>query len=659
MPTDPPSPDPDAPPAAPSSTPSSSPATAEPPAPGAPPTGAPPPDGSATVASSPATSGPAQAAPKKKSSRGGIIALLVIVLAAFAMCTPLCFIGGTPSVGGDTVLEIDLEQPLDETAGAGPIPFLPGGTGKTLLDVERALDKAKSDPHVKGLVARVGSGNSLATVQELRESVLAFRAAGKPAIAWSEGFGEMSPGLGAYDLATAFDEVWLQPSGDVGLGGVFSETMFLRGALDKLGVEPEMHGRKEYKNAVNQLTETTYTPAHREALGRMLQSYEEQIIDDIVAARPKLGDKAAVKALVESGPISAQEALDKGLVDKLGYKDEVMASLKARFGKDEERLWVRRYAERAGVSDEDKGAGPVVALIVAKGSVTRGQNGVDPLGGGESFGSDSMRAAIKAAADDDDVKVILLRVDSPGGSYVASDSIWRAIKQAQKKGKKVVASMGDLAASGGYFVSMAADRVVAERGTLTGSIGVFAGKMVTAQMWQKLGVNFEPLAASPDIDVSNYSNDVPYSEAAEQNLEHTLDRIYLDFTKKAADARKMDYDKLEALAHGRVWTGADAKERGLVDELGGFMAAVDAARELAGAPKGAAVRLRPFPKRRSTLEEILAQLRGAPGDNSDDLDTEAVVRPSPAVLRAARALVQAAHAESAGVLEAPPMEVRP
>jgi protease-4 len=589
------------------------------------------------------------AAPKKKSSKGGLIALLLIVLGVAALCTPLCLAGAGKSVSSDTVLELDLDQSLDESGG-GPLAIV-SSDHHDLVDVVLALEKAKTDAKVKGLLVRVGAAMPMATAQEIRDAVLSFKKSGKPAVAYSEGFGEMSPGVSAYVVASAFDEIWLQPSGDVGMTGLFGEAVFLRGAFDKLGIEPQFSGRKEFKNAVNMFTESTFTLAHKEAEVSMLQSLEDQIVDDIATARPKLGTKEHVRALLEGGPLSSSQALEMNLVDKLGYKDEVLASLDQRFGKAK-RLWVGRYIERAGEAFKDEGKGAVVALITAKGSVTRGKNGVDPLGGGESFGSDTISAAVRAAAADDDVKVILLRVDSPGGSYVAADTIWRAIEEAKKKGKKVVASMGDLAASGGYFISMGADKVIAEPATLTGSIGVFSGRFYAKQLMDKLGVNVEAALADDNVDPSYYSSTVEYSAKAKQNLEATLDRIYGDFTTKAAQGRHMSVDKLEPLAHGRVWTGAQAKERGLVDDNGGFMKAVDAARALAGVGADGAVRLRRFPKEKKPVEELIALVKGESGDNSDDVSANIAVR-SPEVVAKLRAALRGVDAQSAGVLSAP------
>lgn len=619
-------------------------------------------------------------APKKQTSKAGLVGLLLVILVPVAMCAPLCLMTAKPGIGGSTVLELDLEQPLDEVGLAGALPLLPP-TGSTLMDVVRILEQAKGDDKVKALVARVGSGQSLANVQELREAIASFRASGKPTIAYAESFGEMSPGVGAYVLASAFDEIWLQPSGELMLTGMFGEGAFFRGALDKLGVDPQISGRKEFKNAVNQYTETTFTPPHREATERILASYQEQIVADISASRPKVGD---VGALLLGGPLSAQQALERGLIDKLGYKDEVIASLKQRFGEEPKLLWAQRYGERAGMKFADEGGGPVVALVVAKGAVTRGRSGFDPLSGNQSFGSDTTSAAIRAATADDEVRVILLRIDSPGGSYVASDTIWRAVQQARAKGKVVVASMGDLAASGGYFVAMGADRIIADRATLTGSIGVFAGKLVTAGLWEKVGVNFEAIAASPAVDVSLFSNDIPYGEAAKLHLEAMLDRIYLDFTTKAAAGRRLPYQQLEGLAHGRVWTGADAQQRGLVDELGGFLRAVELCAQLASSspsspaptsspsspssptpntkaavPSDASrVRLRAFPREKPVLEQLLAAVRGEPGENSDDV-SGAELRVSPAFVRAAALLAGAAAQIDAGVLTAQLPKVLP
>lgn len=595
----------------------------------------------AAPAPSPAPTVPPPPPPKlppnrARSSRAGLIILVLLLLLPMALCAPLCFVSVPAGVSSGTVLELDLEQPLDEGGGA---PALLGGEGRTLLDALMALRAAKDDPDVVAVVARVGGGGQgVATAQELREALAELRAAGKPALAFAETFGEMSPGTSGYALATAFDEIWLQPSGELNLTRAAGEAMFLRGAFDKAGVVPQISQRKEYKNAANQYMQTGLTDAHREAMTALLSSIERQVVDDIAQGRPRLGGADAVRQMLSGGPLSAQAALERGLVDKLGYRDELMAALQTRLRQSgalsadgtPRFLWLHKYAERAELPTRE-GLGRAVALIVAHGAVTRGRSNADPLSGEGTFGSDTVGAALRSAAADEDVAAILLRVDSPGGSYIASDSIWREVARARENGKPVVVSMGDLAASGGYFVAMGADRVFASRGTLTGSIGVFGGKVVTAGLWDKVGVGFETVASGDDVDTSFFSTDHLYSERAQAWLDGELDRIYADFTGKAAQGRKMPLEQLEPLAHGRVWSGADAKERGLVDDLGGFLAALDAA-AAAGALAPDEVRLREFPRRRPPLQQILDTLSGNDGENSDDVEAVTLEVPAARVL---------------------------
>lgn len=596
---------------------------------------------------------------RARSSRAGLIILLLLLLLPLALCAPLCFVSMPAGVASGTVLELDLEQALDEGGGGAA---LLGGEGRTLLDALLALRAAKTDPDVVAVVARVGgSGQGIATAQELRAAIAELRAAGKPAFAYAETFGEMSPGTSGYALATAFDEIWLQPSGELNLTRASGEAMFLRGAFDKAGVVPQISQRKEYKNAANQYMQTSLTDAHREAMTALLASIESQVVDDIAQGRPRLGDAAAVRQLLSGGPLSAQAALERGLVDKLGYRDEMLAALQTRLvqagtlGSEAKPrfLWLHKYAERAELPTRER-LGRAVALIVAHGAVTRGRSNADPLSGESTFGSDTISAALRAAAADDDVAAILLRVDSPGGSYVASDTIWREVARARDNGKPVVVSMGDLAASGGYFVAMGADRVFASRGTLTGSIGVFGGKVVTTGLWDKVGVGFETVASGTDVDTTYFSTDHPYSERAQAWLDGELDRIYGDFTGKAAQGRKMPLEQLEPLAHGRVWSGADAKARGLVDDLGGFLAALDAAAAAGGLAADEVV-LREFPRRRPPIEQVLAALSGNDGDNSDDV--EAVRMQLPA-LRALGAAAGLAGALDHQVLSAPVPRLR-
>jgi protease-4 len=465
-----------------------------------------------------------------------------------------------------------------------------------------ALHRAADDDRVTGLVARIAAAPmGLATVQELREAVTAFRASGKPAIAYAETFGEFGPGNAAYYLATAFDEIYLQPSGDVGFTGLLSESPFLRGTLDKLGIEPRMDHREEYKNALNMFTEKEYTDAHREAARSIMESMFDQIVGGIAQAR-KLSPEQ-VRALADRGPFLGAEALDAGLVDGLAYRDEVYAAARKRAGDDAETLYLSAYLDRAGPLHDD---GPVIALIYGVGSVHLGESSFDPLTQGVSMGADTVASAFRKAVKDD-VKAIVFRVNSPGGSYVASDTIWRETIRARDAGKPVVVSMGDVAGSGGYFVAMAADRIVAQPGTITGSIGVLGGKMLTADFWSRLGITWDSVATGEHSDMWTGTQD--YSESEWQRMEAALDRIYADFTAKVAQGRKLTQDRVLEIAKGRVWTGEQALELKLVDELGGYETALRLARESAGLAADADVTVRVYPRPESLLSELTGEQR--------------------------------------------------
>ena len=479
----------------------------------------------------------------------------------------------------------------------------------TITDLLAGLRAARTDDRVKALIVKLGGRPiGLGVVQELRQAVLRFREAGKPAWAWAETFGEFSAGNVPYYLATAFDTIYLQPSGDLGLTGLAVERVFLRGTLDMLGISMEIGARHEYKSAPEQLTEKGFSGPSREATERVAQSVTEQITSAIAERLGIPGPDA--QGLVNAGPYLADQALAARLVDALGYRDEVYAALRQQTGTEPILLYVGRYQRmREFASRAKQLAGPrpqAVALIQATGGIRRGRNGRSPLTG-TAMGSDSMTAALRAAIADDHIKAIVLRVNSPGGSYVASDSIWREVVRARNAGKPVVVSMSDVAASGGYFISMAADAIVAEPGTVTGSIGVFSGKPVLSEALGKAGVSTDSIVLGDHAAM--FSTTKPFTDDEWRIVDAWLDHIYADFTGKVATGRGLPAERVHELARGRVWTGADALERKLVDELGGVEDAAAIARRRAGLPPGAP--LVPFPK-----TAPLDRLR--PPSNSED-----------------------------------------
>ncbi len=481
------------------------------------------------------------------------------------------------------LLELDLTRGVLETPPASPVAAFRARHMPTLRELVAALRKGARDDAVVGLVAHLGGHRlSLAQVQELREAVADFRTSGKSAVAWTESFGETGSGTVPYYLATAFDEIWIQPSGEVGVTGVSVRAVFVRSALDKAGVIPQLGKRREYKTAADTFTEKEMTGPAREMASRLAESAYEQIVEGI-AVRRRL-DTARVRELVDSAPLPAQAGLEAGLVDRLGYRSDVYDELRKALG-EPTRLLAERYIRRGPRTLQDLRKQlpwpqkPVVAVVRVSGGITVGRNSSNPLGGSGS-GSDTVGAALRAVADDDKVKAVVLRVDSPGGSYVASDAIRNEVLRLRSTGRPVIASMGSVAASGGYFVAMPADLIVAQPGTITGSIGVLSGKGVVRDALGRIGISQE--AVSEGENARMYSAQEEFTDEQWSRLEETLDRIYKDFVAKAAQDRGLPEDQLESLARGRVWTGADAHARKLVDELGGFQHALTLACNRAG-----------------------------------------------------------------------------
>ncbi|MEV0144190.1 MULTISPECIES: signal peptide peptidase SppA [unclassified Nonomuraea] len=503
------------------------------------------------------------------------------------------------------VLELDLTEGLTEGPPTDPLSAVLSMRKPRLADVLAGLKRGRADSRVKALVVKVG-GNplGLAVAQELREAVTRFRASGKLTVAFAETYGEFGNGTVPYYLASAFERVYLQPSGDVGLTGVALEQRFVKGALDKLGVGYELGQRHEYKTAANTFTQDHMTEPHRESMERIVESVVEQVVAGIAEGRRL--DPAKVRELIDRGPFIASEALETGLVDGLAYRDEVYEEVKRAAGSDAHLQYVSRYAKAAAVRKLPQPTADGIALVQGHGQIRMGRSGRSPLGGGGAMGSDTVGAALRAARRDDHVKAVVFRVDSPGGSYVASDTVWREVVLTRKV-KPVIVSMGDLAASGGYFVSMAADVIVAQPGTLTGSIGVFGGKPVLSELLERIGVNSELVTGGANAGM--FSTTRGFSPEQWERVNAWLDRIYDDFVGKVAQSRDLTRERAHELARGRVWTGADAKERGLVDELGGLEDALGVARKRAGLADDAPVRLYP-------RVHPLERLRGA--ESSED-----------------------------------------
>jgi len=406
-------------------------------------------------------------------------------------------------------------------------------------------------------------------------------------------------------LATAFDQIYLQPSGDVGLTGLMYESPFVKGLFEKLNVVPRMDHRYEYKNAMNFYTESKYNDPHREAMTKLIQSQFGQMVGGIAKGRGLT--ESQVRVVFDDGPYLGQQAVDAKLVDGLLYRDEVYEKVRAKAGDEAKLLYLAKYLERAG-RPHDKGS--KFALIYGVGAVQRGTGGFSPISG-SAMGSDTVAGAFRAAREDADVKAIVFRVDSPGGSYVASDTIWRETQLARKAGKPVIVTMGNLAGSGGYFVAMGADKIVAQPGTITASIGVLGGKLLTKGFWEKLGITYDDVHTSENGTMFTGAQDYTPKEWAK--FQQWLDRVYSDFTSKVADGRKLPKAKVLEIAKGRIWTGEDALGLGLVDALGGFDVALKLAKAAAKIPEGDEVNIVVFPRKKSFFEALTQKMP----DNSE------------------------------------------
>lgn len=580
-----------------------------------------------------------------------ILAVMVGALAALAWYM------NKEDVPRHTILEVDIQNALMEYVPEDPIASLLMEDRMRLRDFVEALQAAAEDDSVVALVARVApTGMGMAHVDELRDAVLEFRRSGKPAIAYADTFGEVLPANSAYYLATAFDEVYVQPSGDVGLTGIGVQSPFIAGTLEKIGVEAQWSTRYEYKSAGNMFMNQEYTEPEEEALVALIDSIFDHMVGAMAEAREIPANR--LRRLIDNGPILGPQALEAGLVDGLLYRDQVYDRVRALAaggeegsdseGDDAELLYLAKYWGRA---DHPYAKGDdTIGLVYAIGGVQRGESDYDPFGGSFTMGSDSVSAALRSAIDDDDVKAIILRVDSPGGSYVASDTIWREVERAQAAGKPVIASMGNLAASGGYFVSMGADKIVAQPSTITGSIGVLAGKFATRDMWEKLGISFDSVTRGDHATMWTGVDGFDESEWAKLN--QWLDRVYEDFTTKAAEGRGLPVAELREVAKGRVWSGVDAQERQLVDELGGYATAIRLAKEAAGIAAGDAVRVREFPAAREPFEILF----GKGPDSSEDIARAALGLAVEQLRPFARLAHRAGLVEPRGVLEMRPLE---
>ncbi|GIU66890.1 signal peptide peptidase SppA [Candidatus Phycosocius spiralis] len=527
--------------------------------------------------------------------------LIPIILIASVTAT------NTPTTPTHTVLSLDLRNTIADVPSTSPF----SGFNKSIsvVDIVRKLQAAETDKSVKGLFIRASEGGlAPAHAEEIRQALVDFKSTGKFVIVHAQGF--EYPTLSNYVAISGGSELWMQGSTDFAATGLVAETIFLGGLMEKFGIIPQFEQFKEYKNAVNIYTEKTYNAPHREATTSLLDSIYSAFLASTAFDRKMPVE--AIKAALDQAPLSAEAALKAKLIDKIGQPEEALDAALTRAG-GADKASVVELADYAASA----GTGPVIALIGGEGAIVTGEGNTDPFSQETSIASDDFAGAIRDATDDDDVKAIILRVSSPGGSASASDQIWAAVERAKKAGKPVVVSMGAYAASGGYYVSTGADAILAMPSTITGSIGVFNGKFVINDALNRYtGANIAAIEVGGPF-ANAYSAATPYTNSQKLAMNGAVTRIYEDFTSKVAAGRRLPIARVLEMAKGRVWSGESAKELGLVDQIGGIRAAILKAKALAKIDAKDSISLRTYP----AVEDPITALSKAFGASAHSAKT--------------------------------------
>jgi protease-4 len=529
-----------------------------------------------------------------------VVGLVLVVLIGLAILI-VSFRHNEPSIEHNSVLTLRVAGSLPDYVAPDPLRKLFGSTDQSLTDLILQFKKAKVDNRIKVIILEVDmAGAGWGKSEEIRDAIADFRSSGKPVYAYMEYATDKE-----YYIASACDKIYLAPPGELFINGLAADVLFFRGTLDKLGIYPDMVQVGKYKTAVETFTRKDMSDANREFMNSLLDDLFNRYVEAVAKARSKTPEE--MRAFIDDAPYSAARAKELGLTDGVAYRDELEKELKQKLGyKESDELRVVNSSAYSEVEPESLGLdkGEKIAVIYATGDIGSGKSENGP-GGGQSIGSDTLSKAIKDAGEDKTIKAIVIRVDSPGGSGLASDIIWHAVEGAKAK-KPVVVSMSDVAASGGYYIATGANKILAEPSTITGSIGVFAGKPVVKGFYDWLGISNEYILRGKQAGMFRETEKFTPEERAK--FEDLIKRTYYDdFVPKVAKGRNKTPEYIDSVAQGRVWTGAQGKERGLVDEFGGLDRAVEVAKELAKIPKDKGVHRVILPYPRTFIQELLSQ----------------------------------------------------
>ncbi len=549
---------------------------------------------------------------------GFMIAMVLVLILFVGIIGAIAGSAGKPAktTGKATILSLDLRKPMIDHGGN---TSLFGPRQVSIVHTVQALHHAKTDKKIKGLFIRAnGWGLAPAQAEELRLAIKDFEESGKFVITHAQGF--EGTGLSAYMAIAASDEIWMQDTTGFSVAGQRAEIDFLGGVFKKIDAKPEFIQFYEYKAAANHYTQDHMTAPHRESMTALLQSIADSAVAHISEDRKLEVD--AVWRFLKDAPHSAEQAKDAHYIDKLGHYIDARDYAKKKAGKDADFLPVSDY-------QVPNPSGPVIAFVGGQGGIVMGgsEDGSNPFSNTLSMGSDTLSAALIKASKDKKVKAIVFRVNSPGGSATASDQIWDAVGKAKKAGKPVVISMGQYAASGGYYVSAPADKIVALPTTITGSIGVLGGLINLEGTGKKIGYNVEAINIGGEYAAA-YSAFEPWNQATREAMRRSMEDIYIDFTTRVAKGRGLPIERVRKIAKGRVWTGAQAKEIGLVDELGGYRKAIDVAKQLAKIDKDTKVHIKKFPREQTDMEK-LERMFSASAEASRNLEDLQALTQSP------------------------------
>ena len=532
----------------------------------------------------------------------GLLTLLVIVGTIALIGWGLSQVGTheTAALPSHMVLTTAIPAQFAENPSADPLTTMLEDGPPDLRSMVTIIDHATQDGRVQGLALDLSAAASLPLyqAQELGSALKRFRDRGKKIVAFADTLGEGTGGLGAYLLASHADQIVLQPSGEVAILGLSLEQPYFADALKSLGITIRGDQRHEFKGGIDPLTGMAMPAQQKAALQTVLSDLLDRVANDI--ARNRSLAPATVRQLIDTAPHPAIEAHGAKLIDSIGYWDDAVTWLRTNTGTlGSASVKLAEYHDALPHPAE----GTKIALVHATGPVVRGSAGDSPFADHSMIYADDIAKALNDAAKDPEIAGIILRIDSPGGSYVASDSVFHAMEQVKLRGKSVVASIGGMAASGGYFIAMAANRIVAQPASLTGSIGVYSMKPVLTGLWDKIGVHWDGVQAGRHAGLHSPNRDFTPEEW--QRFQKDLDRIYADFAGRVAKSRKLTPEQVDAVARGRIWSGAQAQERGLVDRLGDFNDAIAEARHLANLPANAPITLVEFPRSPDHLEQFL------------------------------------------------------